>query len=219
MSGKIFLTNFFIFITVSFLGWILEIIYTYIEKGTITNRGFLLGPYCPIYGVGAILLLHTLKPYQNNVWILFTISICITTILEYITSYIMERIFKARWWDYSHMPFHIHGRVCLINSILFGVASTLFIKFLYPFLSYVETHIPTTIYYLALTVFVILFLCDCTISFLIIIKCKYKIIPIQKDSTKEIRMYVKKRMIEITYKVKHKLLTFSLQMKKTLEKI
>ena len=85
------------------------------------NRGFLEGPYCPIYGVGALLVISLLLPYKQHPVTLFIAGTILVTTLEYITSWLMEIMFHTRWWDYSNYRFNINGRVCLLNAILFGI--------------------------------------------------------------------------------------------------
>lgn len=104
----------------SCLGWIMETPLVSIQSQKFINRGFYLGPYCPIYGTGALLLLF-LKNYQNDPFIVFILAILICSLVEYITSYLMEQIYKVRWWDYSNRFFNIKGRICLFNSICFGL--------------------------------------------------------------------------------------------------
>lgn len=92
---------FLLFIIYSMIGWTIEVLLQFIEKKRLINRGFLIGPYCPIYGFGAVVMTLILDKYQDNLIILFGMSMLICTVLEYLTSYIMEKLFKARWWDYS----------------------------------------------------------------------------------------------------------------------
>lgn len=106
----------------SFLGWIVECTYCVLGTGVWINRGFLYGPFIPIYGFGAVLVLGAINYLPNNIFIIFLGSIIITSILEYLTSYLMELLFHTRWWDYSELPFNLNGRICLLNSLLFGVA-------------------------------------------------------------------------------------------------
>ena len=106
----------------SFLGWIVECTYCVLGTGVWINRGFLYGPFIPIYGFGAVLVLGAINYLPNNIFIIFLGSIIITSILEYLTSYLMELFFHTRWWDYSELPFNLNGRICLLNSLLFGVA-------------------------------------------------------------------------------------------------
>ena len=98
---------FLLFIIYSVVGWIIEIIDVAILNKKIVNRGFLIGPYCPVYGVGALLMLIFLNKYVYDPFILFCMSFLICGILEYLTSYIMEKLFKARWWDYSSNKFNL----------------------------------------------------------------------------------------------------------------
>jgi len=113
--------NFFVF---SIIGWIFEGLLSIIRDHEIVNRGFLNGPYCPIYGTGAtlfILLMHwTERPLE-----LFFLGGIFACLLEYFTSWLMEKLFKGRWWDYSHWPFNINGRVCLYGFLTFGLFASL----------------------------------------------------------------------------------------------
>lgn len=112
---------FILFIIYAMIGWCIEIINGLIQTKKFVNRGFLIGPYCPIYGVGGILITLLLSKYYNDPIVLFFMGIAVCGILEYLTSYIMEKIFKARWWDYSKRKFNINGRICLETIIPFGL--------------------------------------------------------------------------------------------------
>lgn len=116
------------FFIYSFLGWICESIYCSIGNKKIINRGFLNGPICPIYGFGAIVIIFFLKNFQSNLTLLFIFGMFITSTLEYITGVVLEKLFNTTWWDYSKKRFNIRGRVCLKNTILFGVMSVVLIK-------------------------------------------------------------------------------------------
>ena len=110
----------------SFLGWCGEMAYCSLCQGRLCEkRGFLNGPLCPIYGHGALLVLLAMNGRSDSV--LFTVlwGALLTSAVEYITSYIMEKLFHMRWWDYSQKRYHINGRVCLLNSTLFGLACVL----------------------------------------------------------------------------------------------
>ena len=111
------------FLAYSFLGWTCETIYCSIGQGKFVNRGFLNGPLCPVYGFGAMAVLVFLRPIQNNIPLLFLCGMLVTSIIEYITGYLLEKLFATKWWDYSTYRFNIHGRVCLRNSLMFGVLS------------------------------------------------------------------------------------------------
>ncbi|MDD3393252.1 MAG: putative ABC transporter permease [Anaerotignum sp.] len=104
----------------SFLGWLYEsLLCSIFGEHRFINRGFLLGPYCPIYGTGSILCWLVLRN-NNSVLAVFAIAAILCCAVEYITSFGMEKIFHARWWDYSNMPFQLHGRICLYGGIIFG---------------------------------------------------------------------------------------------------
>lgn len=116
----------------SFLGWLVESIYCSALEQKIINRGFLNGPICPVYGVGALVVILGLYPYKDNIMAVFLLSIILTSTVEYITGTILEKIFKTRWWDYSKHKFNIQGKVCLLNSILFGILSVIIIEIVHP---------------------------------------------------------------------------------------
>lgn len=116
----------------SFLGWVCESTYCSIGQKKLVNRGFLNGPFCPIYGFGALLVISILSPFVNNIPVLFIASIIVTSTLEYITSYVLEKIFHMSWWDYSTYKYNINGRVCLKNSLMFGVMSLFVMLVVHP---------------------------------------------------------------------------------------
>jgi len=134
---------FMFFFVASLIGYVCEVVYcSVVDKYFEWNRGFLLGPYVPIYGVGTVVIIYLLRDYYHDPKALFALSFLICTILEYITSFVMERLFKVRWWDYSTIPFNINGRVCLLNSVLFGVAGVIVVYFLRPLVLNVFNFIP-----------------------------------------------------------------------------
>lgn len=112
---------FLYFIIYSFLGWVCECIYCSIPVKHFINRGFLSGPYCPIYGLGATAVIYMLSPFLAQPLLLFIFGVLITSVLEYVTSWIMEALFQTKWWDYSTYFANLHGRICLKNSTLFGI--------------------------------------------------------------------------------------------------
>lgn len=116
----------------SIIGWVYESTICSIGHRKLINRGFLNGPYCPIYGTGAVLVLFVLGRIQNPV-LLFFAGAVVTCSLEYLTSWLMEKLFHARWWDYSKRKFNIGGRVCLIGAVVFGAFSVVLVLVLHPF--------------------------------------------------------------------------------------
>jgi uncharacterized membrane protein len=133
---------FLIFLIYSFIGWVSEVIYCSIIQHKLVNRGFLHGPICPIYGFGGLLVVFCLEPFAGNLFYLFVMAVIVTSTLEYVTSWVLETIFATKWWDYSNLRFNLHGRICLINSILFGIMGVLGIKFLHPAVFSVLDRIP-----------------------------------------------------------------------------
>ena len=115
---------FLLMITYSLLGWCGEMVYCSIgQRRLCDKRGFLNGPLCPIYGHGALVVLLVLDGGCEHPALTFLLGALLTSLVEYVTSYAMEKLFRMRWWDYSRYRFHINGRVCLLNSVLFGLAS------------------------------------------------------------------------------------------------
>ena len=126
---------FLLYIAYSTLGWCGEMLYCSIPKGHICEkRGFLNGFLCPIYGHGALLVLYCLHGGFKNRVLTFIFGAIVTSVLEYFTSWVMEKLFHMRWWDYSHYKFQINGRVCLLNSACFGLASVLLCHVVQPWL-------------------------------------------------------------------------------------
>ena len=119
---EMYIMLFFIY---SLAGWLIEMIPATIREKKFVDRGFLVGPYCPIYGCGVILITLLLQKYADDVVVTFFLSVIICGTLEYLTSYIMEKIFKARWWDYSNNKFNINGRICLETLVPFGIGGVL----------------------------------------------------------------------------------------------
>lgn len=162
-----FLPIFFYFFLYAFGGWCLEVAYAAYAHKKFVNRGFLLGPYCPMYGVGCVLLLWILTPFHDKYILLFILGTTLTSSLEYITGYSLEKIFKTKWWDYSMDSFNLHGRISLFYSLVWGVLSVLLIKFLHPFIeSFSQPFISSS---LGVTVMIVI-LIVITIDFITTIK-------------------------------------------------
>lgn len=151
------------FLIYSIIGWIYETILCSINEKHFVNRGFLNGPYCPIYGFGAIFDILILGRI-NNILLLFILGVLITCSLEYLTSYIMEKIFHARWWDYSDRKFNINGRVCLIGAIVFGFFSVVLLKIIHPTVVYFIYLLPKVIILLSASLFSAIFIFDIIVT-------------------------------------------------------
>ena len=147
------ISQFFVeFIFFSFLGWVWESIYCTLREHHWMDRGFLFGPYCPIYGscvVGAEILFGYILPgnlQEMSIPVIFLISMAGSAIAEYATSWVLEKRFHARWWDYSNIPLNLNGRICLPASLGFGLAGVLCVKVLIPFMSGLHSEIPGLAY-------------------------------------------------------------------------
>lgn len=183
-----FIALFFIY---SIAGWIMESVSISIRNKKFTNRGFLIGPYCPIYGCGVVLITFLLQKYHDDIPATFFLSILICGTLEYVTSFIMEKIFKARWWDYSARKFNINGRICLETLIPFGIAGTVITIWVNPFLLKYINMVPPMAMHIILVVISIFFIADIAVSFKIILNLK-EMSKEFKDNTDEISDRVKK---------------------------
>lgn len=192
---EFFLKYFPLFIIYSFLGWVLECIVVYIEAGKIMNRGFLIGPCCPIYGVGSLLIIFILNNYREDRLILFFMAAILCTILEYFTSWIMEKLFKARWWDYSDKKFNVNGRVCLENVIGFGLIGVVLVRYINPYFNSIISLVDVRIYNIVVIILLVLFIIDLSISFNIINSFKTVASSVKKDNTEEITKKVREKLI------------------------
>ena len=183
---------FLLFLIYSFIGWLIEVIGKLIEKHKFINRGFLIGPICPIYGHGCILMILTLSRYKDNPLTLFIYAIFICSLLEYFTSYFMEKIFKARWWDYSTKRFNLNGRICAETMIPFGILGTLVICVINPIFEYLLNLFNFETIKITAIVLFIIYIIDYTISLIIMFGFKGTLKTVEKDGTEEITKKVKK---------------------------
>ena len=181
-----------LFFIYSFLGWIMEISLTLITDKKFVNRGFLLGPCCPIYGCGCILLNLLLHNYTNNVLVLFILTMFTCSLLEYITSFLMEKIFKLRWWDYSQMRFNINGRICLETMAPFSILGVLAIKYATPFFITNINKLSEKAILIISIILTTLFIIDVIIYLIIVFKLKFVTKNTKKDSTYDIKKAIKK---------------------------
>ncbi len=186
---------FFLFFIYSITGWTIEVVGGIIQNKKFVNRGFMIGPYCPIYGVGGVLITLFLQDYVGNPFILFCVAIVICGVLEYLTSYIMEKVFKARWWDYSKKKFNINGRVCLETIIPFGLLGCFIMYVSNPFIKSVLQRVPNNVLNIAFYICASIYLLDFIISFFVISDLRKTVKSVNKDNpydnTEEITKQVK----------------------------
>lgn len=190
---------FLIFMIYSVAGWTMETVGGLLKQKKFVNRGFLIGPYCPIYGCGVVLITLLLSRYQNDLIVLFALSMLVCGILEYMTSYVMEKIFDARWWDYKRMKFNINGRICLETLTGFAIGGVIIVKLTNPVIFNILERIPDIgLEIIACTLFIV-YLVDSIISFNIILSVKNIATGVSKelkDNTEEISIKVRQVLNE-----------------------
>lgn len=184
-----------LFLIYSFIGWIVEVSAFLIQDHKFVNRGFLIGPVVPIYGTGGILITILLTKYQSDPIVLFCMAVIVCSILEYLTSYIMEKIFKTRWWDYSNKKFNINGRTCLSNLIVFGIMGLVMVYLINPFLINILNKIDPILLKCVVSILMVLFVIDFFVSFSVTSKIKNVGKVVFKDSTEEINAKVKEILL------------------------
>ncbi len=196
MENYIYISKFIMyFIVYSFFGWVMEsILKTIIQKKPV-NSGFLYGPFCPIYGFGAIIMFAFLQSFKENVVVLFIIAFFILSIWEYIVGWALEKIFNTKYWDYSENKFNIKGRVCLMNSLSWGLLGVTFIRYIHPFIIEKIDIIKTNdLLFLTITLSVIIIV-DLIISII-----KIKNISLNLEKLKEITSTIKEKIEELETK-------------------
>lgn len=196
-SDRIFQTYFLLFIFYSVLGWIMEVILVGIKSKKFVDRGFLVGPYCPIYGCGALFITILLQNYSDNIFILFVLGMIICALLEYITGFLLEKIFKARWWDYSTKKFNINGRVCLNTMIPFGLLGVVIMKIINPALFTVFNNMNTESLNIITIILLIIYLVDNVISVSILASVRKGGKLLDKDSTEEMSKLVRDKLLDM----------------------
>lgn len=186
---------FFMFFCYSILGYIVETIFcSSIDKKIVFNRGFLIGPYLPIYGVASVIMTLLLKRYKSDIFAVFIMGAFICTTVEYLTSYVLEKMFKTRWWDYTNQSFNVNGRVCLKNSVLFGVGGVAIVYFLNDYFEKLVGLFSHNVFIGTNIVLMILFFTDVVISYLTISKIRKNSELVKKDMTEEIKEQVKEEL-------------------------
>ena len=182
---------FLLFISYAFLGWCMEVTCKLIQYKKFINRGFLIGPYCPIYGWGALAITILLKRYMEDPLVLFVMSTLICSIIEYLTSYFMEKKYHARWWDYSNKKFNINGRICLETLVPFGILGVAIMYGTNPILFKLYNQIPQLVINILTVILFIGFIVDNIISSNIISSINVEGNKLIKDNTEEITEKIK----------------------------
>lgn len=183
------------FITYSFLGWVMESIFRSISEKKIINTGFLKGPFCPIYGVGAIIMLLFLKKFADNLAVLFIVSVVVLTIWEYLVGVLLEKLFHTKYWDYSKNKFNFQGRICLMNSIFWGILGVVFVKYIHPAIENLIEKIDVRILIFVYSILGIVILVDMITSIVKVKNIKVTLEKIEKLNN-EIREKLKEENVQ-----------------------
>ena len=185
------------FVIYSFLGWLLESIVRTICERKIINTGFLIGPFCPIYGFGAIIMILFLNSFKNNIFLLFLISVIVLTLWEYVVGVLLEKFFSTKYWDYSNHKFNYKGRICLTNSIAWGILGVLFINYIHPFILQMLDYVNFTYIAIIASIIALILLIDAIISVI-----KVKNIKSTLNKIEEINEQIKQKLLELKDKEK-----------------
>ncbi len=163
------------FYVYSFLGWCTEVVYQAVTKGIVVNRGFLNGPVCPIYGFGVLAVFRLLEAvgdgelYQQNALVIFIFGVVLATLIELIGGWVLDKLFHARWWDYSELPFNFKGYICLEFSIIWGLGVLLVIRGVNPMATHLLDQLPQNIGWILIAIFSVLFIADNIVSVMVMV--------------------------------------------------
>jgi len=185
---------FLIFMVYSFGGWLIEVIVSLIDRKKFVNRGFLIGPICPIYGTGAVILSLILNRTESIIAI-FCVSLVGGAVLEYCASFIMEKLFRVRWWDYAEKSVNINGRICMSSVLSFGLAGIFIVEFITPFLYSLFSNTYTPLMLTGAAILSAWMFCDILLSLWLILGVRLTVGTVQRDATDEISTRVQETLI------------------------
>ena len=191
-----------LFFAYAFLGWCIEVTLKYFQFHRFINRGFLTGPWLPIYGSGAALITVVIKglaPLEFSVGTTFAVSFLLCGFLEYMTSYVLEKRFHARWWDYSQKPMNLHGRVWIGNLILFGLGGVVIVDLINPLLLRLSEHMSFPLREIMALSLSVVFVADYVMSHFVLKLVKTSVELSEADDTeaisKEVRLLLSDRSV------------------------
>ena len=184
------------FFACSVAGWLMEVACKLVQLRRFINRGFLIGPYCPIYGCGAVAITVLLSRYRGDPVSVFALSMVLCGTLEYVTSYLMEKLFHARWWDYSQKHFNLNGRVCANTLIPFGLFGMLLVELVQPLCFSLFACIPDTARLALCAALCTLFVTDAVVSVTVLGKIRKTANLSEADDTENITRCVREKLAE-----------------------
>jgi len=202
---EILVYGFMIFILCSLIGYFLEVFWVYLGTKKWINRGFLCGPIIPIYGCGALLILFCLIKYYNDPVVVFVFGIIITSALEYFVSFLMEKIFNNKWWDYSKEKYNLNGRICLKNSFAFGILSLVIIYVITPLFAIIFKLFSFKFWSITAVILLIIFLLDSIYSVYVAYNLRNRIIIVEELKSEKIALIpilFEKKLKELTKELK-----------------
>ncbi|WP_051671313.1 putative ABC transporter permease [Oribacterium sp. P6A1] len=176
-----------LFMLYCIFGWVFESVYCSLKELRPLNRGFCHGPWLPIYGVGAIMMLMFAWPYRENLFMVYIMGALVGTVLELLTGVSMYHIFHMKWWDYSHNPFNFHGYICLYASLAWGILAVIFTKLIHPHVAAISEDWTYTGFVVAVTMLYTLFIEDLVFSIIGALDLKRRIEQLAANS-EEIQM-------------------------------
>ncbi len=155
----------FVFYTYCFLGWCFESAYVSLKSNKLINRGFMRGPFLPLYGSGAVMMLVVSMPFADHIVLTYIAGCVGATALEYITGVTMEALFKVRYWDYSNKRFNFQGQICLSSTLAWGFFTVLMTRVLHRPIDRFVLSVPDRVLYYATAVLTVYIVIDFTLSF------------------------------------------------------
>ena len=174
---------FLAFLFYSFAGWAYETVLCSVRARRFINRGFLSGPICPIYGVGAVTVIWIFSPLHLHPALLFILSAAVDTAIEYVTAVVLEKLFHTKWWDYSHYRFNFQGRISLLGAVVFGTMSVLLIEYIHPPIERLVRSFPHAAVYICSAIGLMLLITDIVVTVVNIIALNGKLQEIQQQFT------------------------------------
>lgn len=201
---QIFIQLVQLFLIYAFLGWCCEVVFAASTYGKFVNRGFLNGPYCPIYGLGVLAVLFMLKPVSNSLGLLFIGAVIVTSALEWLTGFLSYKLLHVRLWDYTDQPFNIGGHICLRFSLLWGISCILIVRVIHPIIYNMVVHIPHMIGLIVTAILMVLFIADTVITMIGALKLprRLKAIDELEDAIREVSDKLGLGLSELTWNVK-----------------
>ena len=190
----------------SFLGWCVEVVYHTVKYGDFSNRGLVNGPVCTIYGFGFTGVVLLLDSFRDNIFILFGASIVLATLLEFLTGWILEKLFHEKWWDYSKEPFNLHGYICVRFSLIWGLAATGAMVTVHPLVEKCYTLIPRRVCTIGLIAAGVIYLADWGITVIEIrkLQIRFRIAKSISDTMDDIANFLGTNLHESTLDVMKK---------------